>query len=72
MGNEPLFISPEHGWRECPGGLVTEVNLERAEGKCPSCEFTFSTFTDEPVLPPHWVSHGGQVVIFAPKKASDG
>jgi hypothetical protein len=66
----PLFDS-EPGWRPCPGGPVTDVDLERSEGRCPSCEYTFSTLMDEPTLPPHYVSADGRVVIFDPKPSDD-
>lgn len=53
-------------WRRCPGGPAVDVDTRRMVARCPSCDFTFSTLMDEPVLPEHWFARDGEVVLFGP------
>ena len=39
----------------CPGGTGIDVDLERMFARCPVCGYTFSTVTDCPIVPPHWI-----------------
>lgn len=59
--NEPPFV--------CPGGRAVNVDRDRWVAQCPNCAYTFSTLTDDPVLPPHYVTADG--VTFSPKLVSD-
>lgn len=72
--DEPLSISDlvetGGGWRACPGGPAIKVDTERWIAQCPHCKYTFSTFVDEPVVPSHWVSLNGEVVMF--RTVADG
>ncbi len=64
------LIETGGGWRPCPGGPAINVDLERWVAQCPECEYTFSTLMDEPVVPPHWISLNGEVVMF--RRVTDG
>jgi hypothetical protein len=68
VASEPPSISDlvetGGGWRPCPGGPAVNVDPERWEAQCPHCDYTFSTLMDEPVVPPHYVSLNGEVVMF--------
>lgn len=57
-------ISDLVGWRPCPGGPAINVDTERWVAQCPHCDYTFSTLMDEPVVPAHWISLNGEVVMF--------
>ena len=54
--DEPLIV--------CSGGHAINVDRERYVAQCPHCGYTFSTVTDDPVVPPHYVTPDG--VTFGP------
>ncbi len=66
---EPELVETGGGWRECPGGPVDVVPVSDGYmGQCPNCDYVFFTSTDDWVVPKHWVSLNGEVVMF---KAED-
>ncbi len=61
----PDLVTTGGGWRVCPGGPADVVPASDIYmGECPNCDYTFSTLTDSPVVPKHWVSLNGKVIMF--------
>ena len=51
----------------CPGGQLTDYDEDRLVGHCPECDYTFSSLFPTGVVPPHYVSEDGDVVVFVPR-----
>ena len=52
----------ERFWTACPAAGVPAVKIGPMAGKCPACDFTFSTLMDDPITPRHWSSIDGEWV----------
>lgn len=58
--DEILLWSPE--WKECPTSGVPAERCGPMTAACPTCDFSFSTMMDEPIVPRHWWNVDGITV----------